>query len=468
MGTMAVDVQGVSKRFRLYHEKYSSLKEKVIHAGRVPHEDLWALRDVSFEVAEGETVGILGRNGSGKSTLLKCVCGVLQPTSGQVVVRGKLAGLLELGAGFQQELSGRENVYLNGSMLGLSKREVDGLFDDIVEFAELGQFIDNQVKFYSSGMYVRLGFAVAVNVDPDVLVIDEVLAVGDERFQRKCMERVKQFQREGRTMLFVSHAPDLVRSICDRAVVLSDGEMVGMGTPGEAVRIFRERLLEAGDVLGAREAGISLDVASSESPPLVETDTETGLEFPAPAPATAMAAETPGAPVVPGAGGALSQDATVHPRMAHGDSRPIQVTDVSCLLPTESSRRYILPGEPLVVRIDFESTTSVQGVVFQLEIRNDEGIALFRTDTESLGLRCDVRVGSGTFEFRLDSVPLLDGAYDVNVGVQTGRGLSDWREPASRFEVMNPGRSTGVVAIAVQGGLADGALSVRADGTLAS
>ncbi|HEY1831215.1 MAG TPA: ATP-binding cassette domain-containing protein, partial [Acidimicrobiales bacterium] len=179
MGTVAVDVQGVSKRFRLHHERYTSLKERVIHAGRSPHEDLWALRDISFDVGEGETVGILGRNGSGKSTLLKCICGVLQPTSGRVVVRGKLAGLLELGAGFQQELSGRENVYLNGSMLGMSKAEVDRVFDDVVAFAELDHFIDNQVKFYSSGMYVRLGFAVAVNVDPDILVVDEVLAVGD-------------------------------------------------------------------------------------------------------------------------------------------------------------------------------------------------------------------------------------------------------------------------------------------------
>ncbi len=178
MGELAVEVQSVSKRFRLYHEKYTSLKEKVIHAGRTPYDDLWAVNDVSFEVKEGETVGILGRNGSGKSTLLKCICGVLQPTDGQVVVRGQLAGLLELGAGFQQDLSGRENIYLNGSMLGMSKKDVDRVFDDIVEFAELEQFIDNQVKFYSSGMYVRLGFAVAVNVDPDVLVIDEVLGRG--------------------------------------------------------------------------------------------------------------------------------------------------------------------------------------------------------------------------------------------------------------------------------------------------
>ncbi|MGC8471128.1 MAG: ABC transporter ATP-binding protein [Acidimicrobiales bacterium] len=474
MGSQAVEVQGVSKRFRLYHEKYTSLKERVIHAGRIPYQDLWALRDVGFDVREGETLGILGRNGSGKSTLLKCICGVLQPTSGQVVVRGKLAGLLELGAGFQQELSGRENIYLNGSMLGLSKREVDRMFDDIVEFAELGQFIDNQVKFYSSGMYVRLGFAVAVNVDPDVLVIDEVLAVGDERFQRKCMERVKQFQREGRTILFVSHAPDLVRNLCDRAVVLADGEMVGMGAPGEAVRLFRERLLEAGDVLGAREAEGALDAASEEAPALAEGSdpiAPAGVGL-APAPMAAVASsaasatsDPAGAAIVPGTEPGLVQGAEARTHNGPGDSRPVRLVEVSSVLPTTSTRRYLLPGEPLTIRVAFESTRAVEGVVFQLDIRNDEGLGLFSTDTEALGVRCDVQPGPGTFEFRLESVPLLDGAYDVNLGVQTSSGLSDWREPACRFEVMNPGRSTGAVAIPVKAALVGGgALSVARDG----
>jgi len=459
MGSPAVEVQGVSKRFRLYHEKYTSLKERVIHAGRVPHQDLWALRDIGFDVQEGETLGILGRNGSGKSTLLKCICGVLQPTTGQVVVRGKLAGLLELGAGFQQELSGRENVYLNGSMLGLTKREVDRMFDDIVEFAELGQFIDNQVKFYSSGMYVRLGFAVAVNVDPDVLVIDEVLAVGDERFQRKCMERVKQFQREGRTILFVSHAPDLVRNLCDRAVVLADGEMVGMGAPGEAVRLFRERLLEAGDVLGAREAEHALDVASEETLALAEGSDSiepAGVGL-APVPVAAAAtSDLAGAASVSGAASGLTQGAEARTRSRPGDSRPVRLVEVSCVLTATSTRRYLLPGEPLTIRVAFESSRVAEGVVFQLDIRSDEGLSLFSTDSEVLGVHCDVQPGPGTFEFRLESVPLLDGAYDVILGVQTSSGLSDWREPACRFEVMNPGRSTGAVAIPVQAALVGG------------
>ncbi len=420
MGSTAVSVETVSKRFRLYSEKYSSMKEKVIHIGRVPYTDLWALRDVAFEVKEGETLGILGRNGSGKSTLLKCVCGVLQPTAGRVVVQGKLAGLLELGAGFQQELSGRENIYLNGSMLGLSKRDVDRMFDDIVEFAELGQFIDNQVKFYSSGMYVRLGFAVAVNVDPDVLVIDEVLAVGDERFQRKCLERVKQFQKDGRTILFVSHSAELVRSVCDRAVVLSDGVVIGSGSPGEAVRIFRERLLEAGDVLALRE-----------EPP------------------------TPAEDPAPGAGSGNPAEAA-HPAPAHpastpkDESRPVRLGEATVVLGTAVDRPYLVPGESATIRVGYEASQPVRGAVFKLDLRGDESRLLFRTDTEALGMSIDLPAGPGTVDFELQGVPMSDGAYEIGVGVQTPRGLSDWREPACRFEVMNPGRSEGMVAIPVR------------------
>ena len=410
MGNVAVDVQQVSKRFRLYHEKYTSLKEKVIHAGRVPYEDLWALREVSFGVKEGETVGILGRNGSGKSTLLKCICGVLQPTSGQVVVRGKLAGLLELGAGFQQDLSGRENIYLNGSMLGMSKREVDRVFDDIVAFAELEQFIDNQVKFYSSGMYVRLGFAVAVNVDPDVLVIDEVLAVGDERFQRKCMDRVKQFQREGRTILFVSHSPDQVRAICDRAVVLGDGEMIGLGTPGEAVRLFRERLLEAGDVLALPVPEPDQAIADGQQP--AGADQEGGGPVPAP-------------------------------------HRPVRLTGVSVAHSGTGERPYLLTGEPMSVRVEFEASEATDGVVFVLVMRDSNGTMLIQADTEVLGQYFDLPPGPGAVEFDFETIPFLDGAYDIGAGIQSRRGgvLYDWQEQAGKFEVMNPGKAVGIVAI---------------------
>ena len=272
----AIEIDGVSKHFRLLHEKYSSLKERMIHLGKIPYEDLWALKDINFEIAEGETFGLLGHNGSGKSTLLKCVAGILQPTAGQIRTVGRVAALLELGAGFHPDLSGRENVFLNASLLGLQRREVERKFDEIVAFAELAHAIDQQVKYYSSGMYVRLGFAVAVNMDPDILLVDEVLAVGDELFQRKCLDRVKQFQREGRTIVVVTHAADMVRQICDRAAVLDQGELVALGTPGEAVRAYREHLLRRQEYV---EAVVEIEEASSEVEPRAGRRFANGLEW---------------------------------------------------------------------------------------------------------------------------------------------------------------------------------------------
>jgi ABC-2 type transport system ATP-binding protein len=237
--TPAVTVEGVAKRFRRYHERPTSLKERALHLRGSRAEDFWALRDVSLEIPEGHTVGLVGANGSGKTTLLKIIGGILRPTSGIVSTRGRIAALLELGAGFHPELTGRENVYLNASILGLSRKETDAYFDDIVSFAELEDFIDNQVKHYSSGMFVRLGFAVAVHVNPSILLVDEVLAVGDEAFQRKCLARVREFQREGRTIVFVTHAMQLVGQICHSAVMLDKGRVVASGTVHDVIREYR-------------------------------------------------------------------------------------------------------------------------------------------------------------------------------------------------------------------------------------
>jgi ABC-2 type transport system ATP-binding protein len=257
----AIEIDGVSKRFRLFRQKPSSLKQRVLTA-RSRADELWALHDVSFEVREGTTFGLIGHNGSGKTTLLKCIAGILRPTSGTIRQRGRLAALLELGAGFHPELTGRENVYLNASFLGLSRKDTDRVYDDVVAFAELEEFMDNQVKFYSSGMLVRLGFAVAVHVDPDVLLVDEVLAVGDEAFQAKCIERVRQFQREGRTIVLVTHALDTVRDICDRAAMLHHGRVHSIGAPDDVVREMRYVLLGVTDPgfvpeQGTREAEIA-------------------------------------------------------------------------------------------------------------------------------------------------------------------------------------------------------------------
>ena len=260
-----VSVQDVSKRFTLHKDK--SLKERIVNAGRSRRhrDDFWALRDIDLDILAGSTVGLVGHNGSGKSTLLKVIGGIIQPSSGNVSRRGRMAALLELGAGFHPDLTGRENVYLNAAILGLTRKETDRYFDDIVDFSGIAEFIDTQVKFYSSGMYVRLAFAVAIHVDPDLLLVDEVLAVGDEPFQRKCMEKIAEFQSEGRTIVLVSHSAEQVGSLCDRVVVLDGGRVQHDGDPATGIRILRdgyEAERQAGLGHGGARRRLAYEIAS--------------------------------------------------------------------------------------------------------------------------------------------------------------------------------------------------------------
>ena len=239
---IAVLVENVSEKFRLYHDKGTTLKEALVRLGRgTSYEDFWALKDVSFKVEKGVTLGIVGENGSGKSTLLKCIAKVLTPTKGRITVNGRVSALLELGAGFHPDLTGRENIYLNGSILGLKRKEIAKRFDEIVDFAELHQFIDIPVKNYSSGMYARLGFAVAINVNPEILLVDEVLAVGDVNFQNKCYEAFRRLKREGKTIILVSHTLSNIREFCDRVLLLNQGTVVCEG-PTDLVLSEFERM----------------------------------------------------------------------------------------------------------------------------------------------------------------------------------------------------------------------------------
>jgi ABC-2 type transport system ATP-binding protein len=378
-------VRDLSKRFRLSSEKYQSLKERLIHFGRTTHTELWALSGIEIEVETGKTLGLLGHNGSGKSTLLKCIAGILQPTEGEIVTHGRIAALLELGAGFHPELTGRENVYLNGSILGLSQREIERRFDEIVGFAELEDHIDRQVRHYSSGMYVRLGFAVAVNVDPDILLVDEVLAVGDEAFQRKCLNRVRQFQQEGRTIIVVTHVPDLVRQVCDAAAVLDHGHLVFHGAPGEAVRSFREHLL------------------GGAGPSATRAVVDMGVHI---------------------AGVTME-----HPQ--HGDSA------------------YLLPGDPLTVRVAYDVEHEVEDVAFSMAVYDTQGRLLFNASTDRLGKPIPRLVGSGEVVFSIPRMPLLDGTYPLTFGITSAGGgvVYDWREQHESFEVMNPSPVEGLVDV---------------------
>jgi ABC-2 type transport system ATP-binding protein len=383
-GTTVVSVRGVSKRFVIRKDK--SLKERVVNASRSRQhrEDFWALRDVDLDIQAGTTVGLIGPNGSGKSTLLKMIGGILQPTSGQVLRRGRLAALLELGAGFHADLTGRDNVYLNASILGLSKAQTDRHFDDIVAFSGIERFIDTQVKFYSSGMYVRLAFAVAVHVDPDVLLVDEVLAVGDEPFQRKCMDRIKSFQKEGRTIVLVTHALDSVVEICDRAVVLEGGRVQLDGTPRDATRLLRR------DFETVRQADQQ-----------AERDRD---------------GEKPSARVT----GVRLLD-------AHG-----VVTDT------------VPSGSPVSIEIDVEAETRLTDWIVGAGVDTPAGQVLWGTNTQLLGQRLEPLLGRRTLRLDLGGLHAGAGQYQLHGAIAIWSGPEVHRLPeAFTFTVEAAGPSVG-------------------------
>ena len=376
--TTVVDVADVSKDFKIHYERHQSLKERLLHPKTGSTENFAALKNISFQMQEGETVGILGHNGSGKSTLLKCICGVLQPTSGEIRLRGSLAALLELGAGFQLELSGRDNVYIYGAMLGFTKKRIDEIFDDIVDFSEIQHFIDTPVKFYSSGMYVRLAFAVAVNVNPDILVIDEVLAVGDERFQAKCIDRIRRFQEEGRAILLVTHSADQVRALASRAIVLESGLMIANGPVAESLRIFREHLLS--------------DTPSNEHNE--------------------------------------HQSADVH------------IDSVT----TPSGTFDVQSGASMHFDVNITSATAYSGN-FVLEVFTRAGVLVSRSDAQ--GAPVNLLPGANSISIDLPNVPLLDGVFDINVGVVDPRGanVKAWAEKIATMQVTYGGRQSGLVEL---------------------
>ncbi len=407
----AIEIRHVSKHFRLFHEHYTSLKEKMINFGRIPFEDFIALDDIDLDIETGTTVGILGHNGSGKSTLLKCVAGILQPNEGEIVTRGRLAALLELGAGFHPELTGRENVYMNASILGLSKRDINGVFDEIVAFSELDKFIDMQVRHYSSGMYVRLGFAVAVNVDPDILLVDEVLAVGDEAFQRKCIERVAEFQHEGRTILFVTHAADLLRRVCERGLVLDHGVLVADAPPGEAIRTFRESLQHSGLADPTMEAVEAADAAAAVAP---------------------------------------AEDASHGHTMAASANHRVKITNVVIEHPGALvGRQWLLPDEAMSIHVSYHAYEPTDDLLFGIAIHDQEGNNIFGANTKLIDVPVPVADGDGEVTFDFEHIPLLDGTYLVTLAIQTtDEGtVYDWRDQQYQFSVMNPARTAGMVSL---------------------
>ena len=396
MSTSVIEIENVSKRFVIRKEK--SLKERIVNAGRsnLHKDDFWALRDVSATIGSGTTVGLIGPNGSGKSTLLKVIGGILQPTSGTVRLRGRLAALLELGAGFHPDLTGRENVFLNASVLGISQEQAARYFDAIVDFSGIEPFIDTQVKFYSSGMYVRLAFAVAIHVDPDILLVDEVLAVGDEPFQRKCMERIRNFQHEGRTIVLVTHSLETVADMCDRAIVLEKGRVIADGAPRDSLRTLRNEFeLTRREEIERRKETITLDGTPAT---MVQARVDAvELRGPDGSPVTALA---------PGESLSLAVTVTADP----GDG----------------------PTEDLVLGIGIETPLGVQ---------------VYGTNSRLLGIPVPCVAGTRTHEFTLRDLRLGDGSYTTHAAVGTWSGTELHRlSEAATVEVTGDGRGVGVLS----------------------
>jgi ABC-2 type transport system ATP-binding protein len=371
-----IRAEGVWKRFRLYHERNQSLKAAVMRGGRAQYEDFWALRDVSFEVRPGTTFALVGHNGSGKSTMLKCLAKILRPDKGTLQVRGKMSALLELGAGFHPELSGRENVYLNGSILGLSKKQLDAKFDDIVEFAGLERFIDMPVKNYSSGMYVRLGFSVAINVDPEVLLVDEVLAVGDEQFQRKCLERVAELREAGKTIVVVTHSLATVRNLCDEAAWLEHGIVRKVGLAGEVADAY------LGEVHVDREV----------------------------------------------------DDSVQGTRWGTGD---VRLTGVELVDRSGKVTEHVRTGDAVSFRLHYEAARPIPRPVFGLGVYTAEGVQVTGPNTREADVWVDKIEGPGSVDLHVDPLLLLPGSYVISAAVtdETISHTFDHRHRAFHFDV---------------------------------
>jgi ABC-type polysaccharide/polyol phosphate transport system ATPase subunit len=388
-------VQNVSKLYRLYRRPADRLREMLPRA-RPRHTDFWALRDIGFEVEKGETLGLVGPNGCGKSTLLQIVCGILQPTSGRVVTRGRIAALLELGAGFNPEFTGRENVYLNGEIMGLSRAEIDKAMPSIESFAEIGEFIARPVKEYSSGMYVRLAFSTAIHVDPEILIVDEALAVGDAVFANRCVRKFQELRERKITVLFVSHDLGLVKQLSDRAILLLNGRIAAQGAPSDVINRY-----------------IGLVLAKDDSK--------------------------------------HKKDDRIHASFRHGDGSS-EILSVEILNARGEAATAVTGGEPITVRVRSRFHQAKSDPMVGILIRTRIGMDVYGTNTRLERVRLgDFQPGD---ELEVDFAVecwLTPQQYTLTVATQNADGTShDWLDDAVAFDVVDTRAAAGVANLRAQ------------------
>jgi lipopolysaccharide transport system ATP-binding protein len=394
----AIEIEGASRRFRVYPQPTRTLKDVVVARNRARGQDIWALRDVSVRVEPGEAIGLVGRNGSGKTTLLRLVAGIIRPTSGRVDVEGRVGSLLELGAGFHPEFTGRENVYLNGAILGLKRRAIREHMDEIVAFSELERFIDLPVRTYSSGMVMRLGFAVAAHLQSDVLLLDEVFAVGDEEFQRKCFGKVFELKQRGATIVFVSHDASAVQRLCERAVLLREGEVEVDGAVRDAIARYHRLLADERDP-DEQRAGLS-EYGSGE----------------------------------------------------------VRIVRALLLGPDGDERLQFLPGEPLTVLLHLDVARAVPAPRVSFELRDHAGMVLTAGATDTAELGWPDGDGPRTVRLVIDQLPLADGRFHLRFEVVDagGQHLYHWLDDALSFVVYPADGDRGVVKMDIRWSIENG------------
>ena len=438
----AIELTNVSKIYRRYGGKqFATLKSALLQRSILRDlsvgETFPALTDVSFTVRKGSTYGVIGRNGSGKSTALKLVAGITKPTSGTVRVEGRISALIELGAGFHPEISGRENVFINGIMLGLTKRQIEERFDEIVEFAELREFIDAPVKTYSSGMYMRLGFAVAIHVDPDVLLVDEVLAVGDEGFTHKCLDKFAEFRRRNKTILLVTHALGLVERFCDEAVWIDEGRVMGHGDPKRMVDAYLTAVERGEETLLATTSAKALEAASRR-------DQESSLhaaDVPAPGESdSAAAADADGT----GAAEPGLQNMFEATEGRWG-SREIEITDVAMLDKSGDASHVFHSGESMSVRVTVVAHESIADFVFGIGLFNADGVCCYGTNTYLEEMTPVAIEGPVQATFAVDRLDLVEGTYKLDVAVHKRDGYPyDYHRLLYTFRVKSRTHDAGI------------------------
>jgi ABC-2 type transport system ATP-binding protein len=396
--------ENVSRRFRVYPQRHVTLKEAIVRRRHLRPVEVWALRDVSFRIEPGESVGFMGRNGSGKTTLLRLLAGVFRPTSGHLAVAGRVGSLLELGAGFHPDFTGRDNIYLSASIYGLRKQEVDRRLDSIIEFSELERFIDLPVRTYSAGMYMRLGFSIAVNVDAEVLLLDEVFAVGDEAFQRKCVERILDFKRQGTTIAFVSHSGAALERMCDRGFLLRQGVVEYEGDTGEAIRRYQELL------------------AGEEEP----AERAAGLQ-----------------------------------EWGTGEAR---VTDVRLEHAAGEVRDDFMPGDHVVLRLTVQNREAIDPPRLAIELRDVSGGLLSRAERDLGELGWDREGEDANVRFDIQRLPLVEGRFQFNISLTDGARTRRYHsvEKAAEFSVAPQGEAHGFVLFEGDWSLEQPTAAVRA------